>query len=580
MAFDDDRKIPRGEDTYFAFFYGTNLEQVDWDDRVKSWSPLSRSIETWEGKFRIGDFSVTFADHDQALLGSFNDKSPINRKFQFRMSFDDSDWKKLFTGKIQGRVDANNEITLDIKDLSSEIKNAKFVWDYQNFGTEISGVSYGLVGSVWGGGQGSTIVINDGYGTKHIALFGLQHWRRRSMRIVRSFYDLNIIPDDSLVEGDFIKFHSASFASDEAGATLADTPYYKVVSGTWIANKGTISFDRELEGVNEGDSVYVRQDLEFEGNPGQIVYDILTGTNSNASIQDSDFDKTVWGVGTNVLNPLNFYKYITEEKEGAVVKEIEKICESALINFFIDEDGQIVVKPWQPLKLPDAAELYDEADQIEQQSFSLTHNIEDIYTRAKVRYGYDRSAPDDDSKFAGEVERSFDSAATKFDYLTKTRILDSEWLKYKEDSIVIADRILGRHKDGLKRASFKTSLHGLGATLGEIIKITHRTGDLSAHWFEVVGYNRDLGNKRVGLDAIDAEEIYQGYAWWGINSDTDTDYGGLANTVTSTSCSGWGSRHHWQTPFDHTVNPCPIYGTGTVKEMNVGRYGSHGFKWW
>jgi len=517
-----------------------------------------------------------------------------------------SDTITQFQGRIQRAEWSDGRLSLAIQDSLKNLSWAKFVWDYENMGEALGGSEwYGTVTGI----SGSNVYWNDAYGTKYITRTKVDPWTAFAAlaftlwgpkqagaylaaesvynKRYRRFYDLDVIPDDYIIEGDYMKFSVNNFAGSEAGGTLMNHPQYQVRGGTVISNIGTIELaPAPLENdVAAGHFMYVRRPLIFAGNPADIIWDILTGTNTDvgwdttADSSNIDIDYPLWLESRSSLMPLGGAEYFTiieEEGTGAVLGAIQEISQDCLANAFIDNESKFVWKSYHPRTVPIGTDLthYHQATSVA--DLVYWENIEDVYTKFVLDYDYLTTEPDERIQWGGRIEE-VDTAATAAYYdLNRVKHWQSRWIKDRNFARQQILRTMRRYGDGPSRVSFDSSLYGLLGTVTGFMGVTHTTGSLGTTVHEITRTERNFGDRRVILEGLNASDLYygKGFGFWEENPDGGTGPGTSTATlwdkvVSGTSTWGWGTN----------TGTLPVGTEGTCYNIDTSIYGTI-FKWW
>jgi len=521
-----------------------------------------------------------------------------------------SDTVTQFQGRIQKAAWLNGNLNILIQDALKNLSWAKFVWDYNNMGSALGGTEwYGTVNGL----KGTNIYYDDAYAKPYIGrtikasgdwtefdgnAYGI--WGTSEAAAVRSslaarwkgwrrLVDLDVVPDDFFMPGDILKFSPSNFSDAEAGATLADYPSYQVRGGTVIANNGTIEVSPALllNDVGDGYFIYVRRPLFFSGNPADIIWNMLTGSNTdvdwdnakNGSNIDIDYGK--WIDSRKSLVPLGhaeFYREIIEEDRGAVIGAIQEVSQDCLANAFIDNENRFVWKSYHPRSVPVGTDVdhFHQATAVADLIYS--EDIDDIWTKVSLSYGYQPDEPDPRFTYSGKYDRVDAAAAAQFYDLNKVKDWKSYWIHDRNFARQQVIRFMRRYAEGPSRVVFDSSLYGLTGTVSGFMGVTHRTGSLATTVYEISRTVRRFGERSVVLEGLNASDLYygQGFGFWEENWDGGTGPGTSTATlwpqaVSGTSTFGWGTNL--------TDGTTPIGTEGTCFNIDTTVYGTI-YKWW
>ena len=487
---------------------GSVWEDTGWADRLSNIGPVTRSLgEDWSGNFEVGEWNCDLADTDYEIWGSLS--SLINQKMRFAVRIDGSAWQNQFTGRVLQESVKNSVVSLSLMDFFQDIKGAHFEWDYASLNTQVHWVT----------------------GTE-------VHYNADAETVFRgSFCNGGTIGTG----GEIVKFSLGDFSypiQDE----LANETALLVKSATWTnQDLGIIRFSVKPDTVGSGWYSYIRTDLIFSGNPGQVIYDILTGTNTNLEWPDSDFDKTLWGAGTDSTILFDFAGTIEGDETpepGQVLQEIKEICKSSLSDIWFNADGEFSWSAWRP-RFEESLYHFREGSQIN--DVKWTSDINDIYTRVVVRYAFQSSG---DAQYGAIVSRTFEETATNFNFLDRTGTIETKWIDNIDEAAVVRDRIGIRRKKGIPRVDFQSSLFAMVGTLDSLIDVTARSGSLGTAPFQIRKLTKNFQTSQIGIVADDFKKLYEnkGFARWEdgeVDGDEVPNDAEGSSMVSGTSRSGW-----------------------------------------
>jgi len=513
-----------------------------------------------------------------------------------------------FQGRVQKAEWNKGVLRLQIQDNLKNLSWAKFIWDYDNGAQQVGSDWYGTVTEV----RGSNIYWNDAYGTKYIwriggewtayagAAIAVSIWGPAAGAAVlgftlkwkekRRFYDLDVLPDDYIIEGDYLKFSPGNFSGTEAGGTLLNNPIYRVRGGTVISNIGTIELSPQPLAVDiqPGHFIYVRRPLFYTGNPADIIWDMLTGTNtdvgwdSTGSISNPEIDYDQWLKSRISLVPLGhaeYYHEIQDEGTGAVIQAIQQISRDCLANAFIDNQNRFVWKAYHPRSVPVGTDVrhYHQATAVK--DLIYWEDIEDIFTKVVIDYQFNPDPVDERFIYSGRVERVDTQGRENYYGLNKVMHWQSEWIRDRNFARQQSIRFLKRYAANPSRVQFDSSLYGLMGTTTGFMGLTHDTGQLATTVYEIARTQRRLSDRRVLLEGLNASDLYygKGFGFWEENWAGGTGPGTTEatlypETVSGTSTGGWGS-------LLNDAGQSPVGSGGTCFGIGTTVYGTV-YKWW
>lgn len=510
-------------------YTGEAWEDTGWADRLSNIGRVSRRMgANWAGEFEAGQWTCNLGDTDYEIWGSLS--SLINQKLRFSVRIDGGAWDVQFTGRVVDEQVKDSVFDLNLTDFFEDIKNAHFEWDYASLNMHVQGVS----------------------GTE--VRFTLENVFQGS------FCNGGTVGTG----GQIVKFSLGDY-SYPVQEEIENETAFLVKSATWSNSVGTIRLSSKPLTTGSGWYSYIRRDLVYSGNPGEIILNILTGTNTNLEWSTDEIDMELWGSGTNSYLLFDFGGTIQGDETpdpGVVLQTLKEICQSSLSEIWFNASGTFSWSAWRP-RFAENVYHYREGSQVNNVSWSSS--INDIYTRIEVRYGFQSAG---DNKYGAVVSRNFPETATTFNYLNRTGTIETQWISNIDEAAVIRDRMGIYYKKGVPQISFESPLFALEGTLDSLIDITARSGSLAANAFEIRSLDKDFNKGQIGIEAIDVGRVYdgKGFARWedgtvngtGVPSDTEG-----STLVSGTSKSGWA----WFNSAENEIGNlsfCLGDGAGTV----------------
>jgi len=206
--------------------------------------------------------------------------------------------------------------------------------------------------------------------------------------------------------------------------------------------------------------------------------------------------------------------------------------------FFFDRSGRWIWTPYRP-RIRDAidgiSDYYSLTGTDNIRNMGYEEPVDDIYTDVRVRFNYNY-LEQNPYRFMQTIERTNTTTSGSYYGYNNLKELDSEWIKDRDDAIIVAERFLGNHKDPRPKINFNTSLYGLEGDLDKVVDVTHRTGSLYNRLFRLSDLNINLDSNTISFKArsIDNVSFGQGYGYY---SSDEVDF---PDAVTTSSRCGWG----------------------------------------
>lgn len=534
-----------------------NGDAVDWENRVLKWGRLRLSASTPNRAIAGGIDGLTISDTDQAIWGSFkgpNGTNPhwslfeyesniagpagtfgfgsgtLDAKFGlFKMGelhFGD----RVITSRVQrGRVvefiAQEHEIQLNFFDDIDMLAKAKFVWDYTGLRATVGGDVFGTVHRIV---NGSTVIVQetpDHAVHSKINNYGLEGTLRTYQESWKRLGNLGQIGTDAILPGDVLKFHGTHVSDGDAGSVLLEQQSYNVQTGSFYVvgggTWGTITFTTPLYNVNPGDHIFKRKPLVFEGNPAEIIRAMLIGSNTSLRLPSGSVHVGHYQAATSACSPMHFWKTITDEGEGAVLREIKEISEPVEARFYFDRSGKWIWEPFRPLNrntLDVKADFYDAVDGGTDNIIGRLGYVEEseyLYTDIRVLYDFNELENEFGLQYKGMVELSAPDTATANNMYRSMKEIKSNWMRSRDEAVIVAHRFLRNHATISPSVNFETSLYGLEEQLGNLLDITHRTGSLAHRMFVLEDIQMDLDNDVISLQMSDVTDRHfeSGYGY-------------------------------------------------------------------
>lgn len=551
---------------------------VDWDDRVTKWPTLKRGISTSERAFIGGGDSIVFADDDdQTLWGSFygaNGTQPLwsvielesslagpDGTFAFPVGTDTAKFglfrfgdakfgDDLFSGMLtKGRtleiVTTQNNIQLNMFDDLELIDKAKFIWDYSNLATTSGDNVFGTVHRIV---NATTFIMeeSDDRGMRdslnNISLSAREKTYGKEWEQLSNF---GAVGTDVIFPGDVLKFSNINISNDDAGSVLLENEAFTVSTGSFriqsgVGTFGTIVLNRAVFNVTVGDYVYRRKPLVFEGNPAAIIRDMVTGVNTTVNIPSGSVSGTHFHAATAACDPMNFRKLITDETNGAVLREIQAISEPLEAEFFFDRSGKWIWIPFRP-RLRDnidiQSDFYDALDAGTDNIIGEIRHVQtvnDLYARTQLDFCFDPLQTDPRLQYCAHREATNVEVGSNYHGWDGFKYIPSQWIQNADDARVIGRRLLYNHATAHVEFEFNTSLYGLEEELYRLLVITHRSGSMTDKAFSLTKVEMNLQDNSIGITVRDINRGYleSGYGYYLSGSNA------LGNVVSGTS--SWG----------------------------------------
>lgn len=583
-----------------------NGDAVDWDNRVTRWPNVKRSVSNGKQAFVGVGKNFTMADSgSQDLWGSFygvNGTNPLWSQIQFdsklagpsgTFSFptgtDDAKFgvfkfgearfgDLLFSGAItKGRTleltTTGDEISFELYDDMEDLSNARFIWDYVNLKSSIGSNVYGTVKQII---NATTFIVEESSDRElRNIINNLDIGTERTFtREWERLGNLGQIGTDAILPGDKIKFSSSDIGNADAGSALYGNTAYVISSGSFyvrsgVGTFGTIEVSRNLININEGDFIYKRSPLVFEGNPAEIIYEMLTCNNSTFGLSAGSINQDYYSVAKTSTTPMNFRKVITNEGSGAVLSEIKEISETLDGEFFFDRSGKWCWIPYRPAirSIDVVVDFYDGLQNGTDNiigDVAFTRKLTNVYSSVTVNFAYDNLETDERLQFRGISEATNSKVPETYNGYQSNKDINSYWIQDQNEADIVAQHFLDNHATAYANIDFTTSLYGLESDLYKLVNVTHRSGSMTNMKFRVMDIDMSLNDDRIGLELVEVRE-QTGYGLW-----TPVDAGSnTTHTVTGTSTCGWGwldtsfgSRHG-------TIHTATVISGGTYLDIRT-----------
>ena len=545
--------------------YGT----TNWQTRIKSFGNLQKSTKHWTGEYQVGNWKPTFIDENNEIYGSTFSVGLESRMKGFGILAMVADKPLTYIPQFFGEINSfewqDGLVTIEARDKLKDLANRNFVFDYANLGSSVNGKEWGRVLKV----SGTLVMFND-FGdvrwieakTQHedtwtqIARIGFSavvgfigggpigagigaanaYINSPSDSSVPGYYkvtDYNAIPDNTVRSGQRVKFYSGSV---NAIATNLSGPLANVKERSINGGKfnqgiyGTFDID-STEDIKVGDYVYVRKPLVYFGNPDRVIKAILCGSNidypySNGSNyqsdgiigsnfisgRETDFSSN-WNyeINTSILYALS--KTIGVNTTSNPYREIKDLVAEILLSFYIDETDKFAIKSLRPKGLVSSGTEPNYQQNVNILSgFSFSKSIDDAIAGVRMYYQWKGEGI---GAFNGYNKLIEQSAHTSIRGITAWGTILSDWLFIDDDAESVTSRMLTDRSLGVDRINLPTTLYGVINYVNDVIKVTHKTGNLTNQLFEIEGYSKNFDNSTVELTAINVNRSFgYGNAIW------------------------------------------------------------------
>jgi hypothetical protein len=582
------RKEPTGWKHILKLKWNGTL--TNWHERVVSWGAIDRKVSSWEEALSGGGNRLALADTDMTLWGSFkgaNGTNPLwsvveiesylggptgtyaypgqgsDAKFGLFRFGDVRFGDILLSGIInKGRItqleNQGDQIILPLYDDILLLNNAKFVWDYTWIGSSVynlfaygSGAKYGTIERIL---NATTITVEESIydnikGTLN-TLFTNAKFADYSNKWARSD-SYGGVASNSILPGDMLKFGSYLLSDADAGSVLVETPGFQVSKGAIFVDSNrsatfaTISFTKELFDVKPGAWIYKRVPLKYEGNPAEVVRQMLIGSNTNIGYPSGSISIPHLRAATSACSPAYVQKFIEDDSEGAVLKEIKELSQVFEARYFFDRSGQWVWSPYRPRlrdNIDGVSDWYDGGTV--GANTVATNNIvdnprymeqtEDVFTDFVMDYDFDHREDEESLQYRGHCQLKRDDVSSRYNGYRNYRNIRTQWIGNRNDAIILGNRFLRNHATAVSRLDFDTSLYGLEQDLDDVVIISHRTGSISQRAFQVNSIGMSLDDDRINLTSEEMSDRHYksgfGYLMSGSN---------LNSEASATSTFGW-----------------------------------------
>lgn len=533
---------------------------TNWNLRCKSYNSLSKSIRHWTGEFEVGKLKLDLINENNEIWGSLYGSSIAaecrGKQIMVRsiLSYGFDEWQTQYTAEITETQSSEGIIALILQDRLYDLPSKKFIFDYQCYGSKSNiGEEWGVVTKVYG----TQVMFNDKGGLTWIPIiqkgksiwttllntaigFGLGMlkgvWVGAGVgvlggltslpsgdRLVGGYYkvrDEDAVPEDLITNGGKLKFYYGSISGI---ATNLDHPLVKVkecsvLDGTFrFGLYATVSLDT-VEGIQVGQYVYARRALQYQGNPNEILKALLCGSNINYPYSEGSLYEQVthWGIvyGTaysdfnsewkselSAYDLFDLNRTLIPSDDITPFSLIKEICEELQISFFIDEDNRFSVRTVKPRFIISSGNeaTYAEGSQI-LSGFNFIRNSDDAISGIKIYYnflGQGLGAYKDG--YAGIYELPSSNHLSR---INSWKEIECKWIYQDSDAQVIAYRALMNGERGIDRVDVPLTIVGIGNSLTDPIRITHRTGSLTNALFEIESYTKRFSDDSVDFQAI------------------------------------------------------------------------------
>lgn len=544
MSIDTDRKTFRWTSPRYRLSRSVSgaWQDTGWNTRVLRWGIIENEADPLGETFRLGDLTITLADHDFAIYGSMSNDyiTLIGQSFlleQYMAPAGNPGTK--FIGRCTGLTLQDFSLSLSLQTLLQQLKARTFVWSY--FGISPSGTTaYNItnIGTLRGG-----TTFQSGYGNCVIT--------NNSGTLVK--------------EGDILKFLTVNNGSTtDVGQTLANQERIEYTVQQWgtTGAQATLVLDQPVIDANIGDFLYKRKTLTFSGNPGQIIYNMLTGSNIDTPFVAADFDLTEWGAGTRVYQRWNFLGTVNQRE---VLPVLHEVCQSCMSGITTNRSNQIVWSVHRPRILANLSIDHYHATtnildgfQWSLQESSMARSVQIIFGETEFNIPIDtavgvRAYKVPKARNFGGGGYVFWRRTTFYGTAGEPKILQTQWIRTPEEAAVLAGRMMIYTNRGLPTVEIPTTLYGMLAYPLDFIYVTHPVGSMATILMQVTAVSHQLDNLKTSLRAWDMTQVLykKGYAFWGSNA--------LGAVVSATSLGGFGTL-------------------GTVHNINTTQHGTI-FRW-
>lgn len=526
----------------------------DWTGRLLDIdSGLGYTIEDWTGRFKVSQLSFAIADPDRKIWDTFYGSSgtfPLASHIQLQVAMTDgvdiSDYYNLFTGRVTNFKTSKAEVVFSAQNAMRSLADAYFVWDYHNIPANEGSGAFGKVIAV----NGSTVYFLDSQATtitNYLIEANPNLPKNWEISHYRKYY--SVIRGGQLAggifEGDVLKFHGSSVSDTNAASFLANFPSYTVRFGTVMNRVGTLELNKAPADIAIGHNIYRRVDLVYSGNPGDIVWRILTGSNTNVNFDDTassanvDIDYNTWNKSKKALIPMSFIKLI-EPKENEQVKvtdELNELLESCMAYIWFNQDGKLFFKTFSPQDVTLSVGTnyhFTGSGNIIGDDFEHSSDWDDVANVVEFYYDYIPGV-EQDQQFQGYTSKKDSAAAGRYGSQEKTKVIHSKWIHNDNEAVVMRDRYLSKHKYGIPYVSWTTAMNGLDINLATTVQVTHPEGSLTNRKVFLTEKTLNPLECQIKFMGWDFNSLFggKGYAFWMTGSGT--------LSVSGTSRAGWGT---------------------------------------
>ena len=282
------------------------------------------------------------------------------------------------------------------------------------------------------------------------------------------------------------------------------------VAGTHLTGTNIMSFIDF--GTSQGTkNVYVSIKGRYDSynnliqNPALLLKDILLSNNICDLIID-DIGTASFDITQNWLNPYN-YRYIMDgEIHKTSIDLIHSLNINSLSNFYFNRENKANFDTYRPaVSRVDIKKV--SGNEILEDSFSITRNINDVYNKVIVNYKYDY--------IKKEYKDSFEVGGTayidKFDTV-KTFTIDSPFIFNLTEAEFIGRKWLSRLQNGINRLQFSLPLFIMPLDICDRLQLSHEefpsmTGGCTDRLINIIDFEFDTKNKQVNIQGIDEDEV-------------------------------------------------------------------------
>lgn len=554
MASNDLFTKQRWSDHYFRILINGTYPVQDWR---RGWIPrlldvdrITYGLEDWTGNLKVSAISFMVADTDRKIWDTYYGSTgtfPLNSTVQLQLALgtenDLTDYHNLFTGRITEFKTSQAQITFGCENAIRSLADAYFIWDYHNITHHEGGGSLGFVSAV----NGSLVYYDDSEADTIKEYFGTVTGRGgaeshyKEINFLRRYHSLikGGQIESGIHIGDVLKFSGSNLTTDaDGGSILFNISSYTVRFGTVVNRVGTLELNQAPTDVFLNHKIYRRVDLFYSGNPADIIWDILTGSNttigfdSQKNSNNADIDYNTWNKSRNALLPITCYKLIepkSDEKNKAV-DELKELLETTLGFLWFDQSGKLFYKTFGPQDVTQSVgsnyQFGTLNNRIIGDDFEYSSNWEDVANQINFYYDYFPEL-EQDSKFLAYYTTKDLTAAGRFGSSEKSRDYFNKWLHNDNFAVVTAGRYLAKHKYGMPFIRFTTALNALELNLATVIQVTHPEGKLQNRKFFLTEKEVAPLDGQIVLSGWDFGAVFgtRGYCFWEDGTSIGSTFG-------------------------------------------------------